>query len=412
MTNQHLNLVLWGATGFTGRLVAEYLADHSAADDIDWAIAGRNRTRLEEVRRSLGPDHGDLPILVGDAFDRDSLDEIAASTDVVCTTCGPYARLGTNLVAACVEHDTDYCDLTGEVHWVREMIDAHHDDARNSGVRIVHCCGFDSIPGDMGTYLVQSEAIDRFGGPCEQVRCYVWSIRGGISGGTAASMADTVALAAQDRDVRRVLTDPYALNPADNRPGTDGPIQSRPRFDRRIDGWTAPFMMAAVNEKVVRRTNALLGDRYGVDFSYRESSYTGDGLSGALRATSLAAGLGVFTAGMAAGPTRKLLEKFVLPDPGEGPDRDTIEKGRFTMRLFGDRPAGEDRDFDIVCEVSANRDPGYGATAMMLAESALCLAVDDSPDGLDGGVLTPASAFGSTLIDRLRDAGMTFDVLQ
>ena len=410
-TNRDFDLVLWGATGFTGTLTAEYLAEHAQISDLDWAIAGRNRDKLEQLRTSLGEDHADLPILVGDALDRASLDDIATRTKVVCSTCGPYAKLGSDLVAACVQTGTDYCDLTGEVHWVREMIDAHHQTARDNNARIVHCCGFDSVPSDLGTLLVQNEAIDRFGAPCEQVLCFIWHLRGGISGGTAASAAGVIAAARKDAQVRKTVTDPYGLNPPDNRPGIDGPPQQKPRFEPAVDGWSAPFVMATVNEKVVRRTNALLDDRYGNQFSYREASYMGRGASAAAKATMMSASLGAITAGLALRPTRKLIEKLVFPDPGEGPDRDTIENGRFTLRFHGKNPGGEDRGHDIVCEVAADQDPGYGATAVMLAESALCLAVDDA-DGLDGGVLTPASALGTTLIDRLRNAGLTFDVLE
>ena len=410
--NRDFDLVLWGATGFTGQLVTEYLADHPVGDQLDWAIAGRDREGLEKVRARLDAPHADLPILLGNAFDRASLDAIASRTDVICTTVGPYARLGSELVAACVDANTDYCDLTGEAHWVRQMIDEHHDQARDRGVRIVHCCGFDSVPSDLGVWLLQSDAIDRWGGPCPQVRCLIWNIRGGISGGTAASAAEAVAEAARNPEVGRLMADPYGLNPSDNRPDIDQPFQRTPAYEPTLDRWTAPFVMAAINEKIVRRTNALLDNRHGESFRYSEAVQTGQGLSAALRAVTMSAGLGALTAGLAIAPVRKLLERFVLPDPGEGPDEETIERGRFTMRLFGRHPNGVDRHFELVCEVGANADPGYGATAMMLAESALCLSLDDPEEGLNGGVLTPASAFGSALITRLRDAGMTFEMIQ
>lgn len=410
--SRQYDLVVWGASGFTGRLVAEYLAAHPDIDDVNWAIAGRNRGRLEDVRRSLGPPWRELPILLGDAFDRSSLDEIAGQTGVICTTVGPYSRFGSELVAACVDAGTDYCDLTGEVPWIREMIDTHHDTARRRRARIVHCCGFDSIPSDLGVWLVQSESSDRYGAPCERVDCFVRHLRGGISGGTTASMAEVVGQAAADATTRKVLTDPYALNPPERRSGPDGPPQSSPRYDARLGEWTAPFMMATVNEKVVRRTNALLDGDDGNGFRYRETMCTGKGASGAARAAMVTLGLAAFSAGMALKPTRKLLCQLLLPDPGEGPDRETIEGGGFSMQLFGRCPGKQPRDFDIAVEVGADLDPGYGATAIMLAESALSLAIDEPRQGAEGGVLTPATAFGPTLIDRLRRAGMTFDVIQ
>ena len=409
-SSRAFDIILWGATGFTGRLVAEYLADHPDIDDVDWAIAGRNRDKLQELRTELGDEFDDLPIVVADAFDRASLDDLARQTRVVCSTCGPYARLGDDLVAACVEAETDYCDLTGEVHWIRRIIERHHEQAEERGVRLVHCCGFDAIPSDLGISLVQSEAVDRFGNPCPEVRTIVWRIRGGMSGGTAQSFVEVIAEATRDPEVRRAVGAPYSLNPPGEQSGPDTGLQRTPRHDGPTDTWTAPFIMAAVNEKIVRRSNALLDYRYGRDFRYSESMRRGRGLTGALRAGTASAGIGLFTAALTLGPTRSLLQKFVLPDSGEGPDEEARQQGGFTVRLFGRHP-DDDGDNRVVCEVGADKDPGYGATSMMIGESALSLAFDDPDDGLDGGVLTPASAFGHTLIDRLEDAGMTFDVV-
>lgn len=411
-SSRPFDLVLWGATGFTGTLVAEYLSDHPEISDLDWAIAGRNRTKLDDLRSRLDPASDELPILLADATDRASLDAIARQTRVVCSTVGPYARFGSKLVAACVDAGTDYCDLTGEAHWIRRMIDTHHDQAQRAGSRIVHCCGFDSIPSDLGTQLVQSQARDRFGTVCDRIDLLVWKIRGGVSGGTAASMAQLIEEASCDRQARRCLADPYGLNPDGQRQGPDSPFQRRPRIHPELGAWTGPFLMAAINEKVVRRTNALLDYRYGRDFRYSEASHLGKGLPALVRATAMSAGLGAFGAAMSLGPTRALLQRFVLPDPGEGPDEEAIERGRFSVRLFGWGSDGGGDKFRIVVEVAADSDPGYGATAKMIGESALCLAVDDVDDGLDGGVLTPASAMGDPLIDRLDEAKISFDVLE
>lgn len=405
------DVVLWGATGFAGRLVAEYLAQH--AGELRWAIAGRTRAKLESLRDDLAgidPALAELPILVGDSFDRASLDAICEQTRVVCTTVGPYAKYGSQLVASCVAQGTDYCDLTGEPQWIRQMIDAHHDQARDTGARIVHCCGFDSIPSDLGTLMLQDFAQREFGAACQQIKFYVKSASGGFSGGTVASMSNLMEEAARDRDILKIVGHPYSLNPAGERHGPDGSLQQGPRYDEDIQAWTGPFVMASINEKIVRRTNALLDFPYGRDFRYGESTRFGKGAKGALLAGGFSAGMGAFTGLMALGPTRKLLERFALPDPGEGPSRDQIDGGHFNIELVGHGRAPDGPTFRLVGHVGADKDPGYGATAIMLAQSAICLAVDAIDDRPTGGVLTPASAMGMTLVERLRDAGMTFAV--
>lgn len=412
-TDRAFDIVLWGATGFTGRLVAEYLAEHYDPSDLDWAIAGRNQSKLRSLREDLSEIDrrwNSLPIRTGDAFDAGSLEAIASQTNVVCTTVGPYATYGTKLVAACVEHGTDYCDLTGEVHWIRKMIDAYQDEARLHGSRIVHCCGFDSVPSDMGTLMVQDYAEETYGVPCEQVDFYVFKASGGFSGGTVASMANAFEEAAEDESVRRTMGDPYGLNPAGERDGPDGSIQQGPRYDEQVEAWTAPFMMATVNEKVVRRSNALLGYRWGRNFRYREAMSVGSGASGALRAAGISGGLGAFMGAMSVEPIRKLLERTVLPESGEGPSREEIEQGGFEVRLVGTGEAPDEGTFEVEATVAGDRDPGYGSTAIMLGESAVCLALDETDTPIDSGILTPASGIGMPLVERLRDAGMTFRV--
>jgi short subunit dehydrogenase-like uncharacterized protein len=411
---REFDMILWGATGFVGRLVAEYLAGPDGAGDLDWAIAGRNRDKLESLREEL-VDHGDvgeLPIIVGDANNQDSLDAMAARTRVVCTTVGPYARYGTGLVEACVDHGTDYCDLTGEVHWVRQMIDRYHHQAEESGARIVHFCGFDSIPSDLGTLMVQEKAREDWGATCKEVKFFLMGASGGFSGGTIESMANLMTEASEDPSIMKVLGDPYGLNPQDERSGSDGGVQTGPRYDEDIDRWTGPFFMAPVNEKVVRRSNALRGWEYGGDFRYAEASAFGDGVGGALAAGGFTAGSALFNGAMALGPTRRMLQKFVLPEPGEGPSRDAIENGYFKVTIVGKGVSEKGHPFRVEGTVAADRDPGYGATATMLGESALCLALDgpEDPRVAGGGVLTPASAMGMALVDRLRGVGLTFDV--
>ncbi|MFU8805321.1 MAG: saccharopine dehydrogenase family protein [Bradymonadaceae bacterium] len=411
--DREFDVILWGATGFVGRLTAEYFAEKYADSQVRWAIAGRSLEKLEALRAGLSrgiPKLEDLPLIVGDCFDEESLHAMAARTRVMCTTVGPYAQYGDALVAACIEEQTHYCDLTGEVHWVRRMVDAHHEEARKKGVRITHCCGFDSIPSDIGTLLVQDHARRTYGAPCDRIKLVVWKLSGGLSGGTLASMSGLMEEMGRDREVRRIVGNPYALNPEGERSGPDKSFQQGVRFDDDIGIWTGPFVMASVNEAIVRRSNAILGYPYGRDFRYQESMRFGKGARGAVSAGGFAVGLGGFAAAMSLGPTRKFLEKFVLPSPGEGPSRESIEKGHFVMRLFGrgTSPGGE--PFEVRAEVAADKDPGYGATAIMLGESALSLASDEIDSPLEGGILTPASAMGMTLVKRLRQAGMRLEV--
>jgi len=402
VAERELDIVVWGATGFTGKLVAAYLAEHRP-EGLRWAIAGRDERKLQAVRDELAridAQLGELPILLADSHDRATLDALASKTKAVSSTVGPFAKHGSDLVAACVEQGTHYCDITGESHWVRRMIDAHHEAARAAGTRIVTCCGFDSIPSDLGCQLLQTEAIERHGAPCSEVTLYVDRVKGGMSGGTLASMANLLDEAGRDRSVRKVVGHPYGLNPEGERKGPDGPDAHG--VARAPDGgWTAPFVMAAINTRIVRRTNALLDYRYGREFRYGELMRFPPGPKGLMMATSLTAGLAAFTTMMVARPTRRLLTKRVLPKPGQGPSRAEREAGFWRMRLVGQ---GTARDVEVLVE--GDLDPGYGDTAKMLGESLLCLALDDL--GSEGGVLTPASAMGAPLRQRLVAAGMRF----
>lgn len=406
------DVVLFGATGFTGSLVAEYLARHYGSTDTRIALAGRDRTKLERVRATLRTIHGrtaEWPILVADASDEAALAAIAAQAEVVCTTVGPYAKYGGPLVAACVRHGTDYCDLTGEVQFIRRMIDAHHEDAVRTGARIVHCCGFDSIPSDLGTLMMQDAMRERHGGHLHEVRFFAGESRGGASGGTIASMLNLLEEVERDRSVLRIMGDPYALVPRDAR-GSDGSDQKGIGYDRELGMWTAPFVMAAINTRVVRRSNYLMDHAYGRDFRYSEAMSTGRGPKGAVFATVVTAGLGAFLGATAIPPMRKLLERHVLPKPGEGPDREARERGYFVIRLIGKGRAADGREITLRGRVEGKSDPGYGETAKMLSESALCLALDGAELDAPGGIRTPASTMGMRLVERLRAAGMVFTV--
>jgi short subunit dehydrogenase-like uncharacterized protein len=406
------DIVLWGATGFTGQLVAEYLTRHHGIDrDVRWALAGRNRAKLEQVRRDLAaidPKASTLPILIGDAGDRATLTQVVTPARVVITTVGPYAIYGKELVAACAEAGTDYVDLTGETQFARAIIDEFDARAKASGARIVHSCGFDSIPSDLGVLVVQEEMQKRYGTRAAEVKFYMGEMSGGISGGTIASMIHIFEGVAKDRGMRRLVGDPYALNPDRKDRGPDGRDQTSLRWDPDMQRWTAPFVMAAINTRVVRRSNALLGWAYGKDFRYSEVMSFKKGAKGLARAAGLTAGVGAFALAASFAPTRELLKKR-LPAAGEGPSKTSRENGFFVTRLLGIGEAKPGATAPrLLATVKGQADPGYGETAKMLTESALCLAKDEL--AAQGGVLTPASCMGMKLVDRLRRAGMTFSV--
>ena len=402
------DVLLWGATGFTGALVAEYLAQHyGVGRDLRWAIGGRSREKLESLRTelcSVDARARELPIVVGDSRDRASLDTLVRSARVVASTVGPFALHGRELVAACASAGTDYCDITGETPFIRDMIDAHHAKARETGARIVHCCGYDSIPSDLGTLMVQERMRETRGAYCGQVKFFAGENRGGISGGTIASMLNLVEEASRDARVRRVAGNPYALDPSRER-GPDGPDQRGVRWDPDLRRWTGPFLMAAINTRVVRRTNLLLDYAYGKDFRYSEAMSFSRGPKGWAMAAGMTVGIAAFVAAAVIPPVRVLLARTVLPLPGEGPSREARDSGFFTSRLVG-----VGHNVKLLGTVKGTSDPGYGETAKMLTESAVCLARDGDAIRRDGGVLTPASCMGMTLVARLRRAGMTFEV--
>lgn len=397
------DVVVWGATGFTGRLVAEYLLQtYGLNRDLRWAIAARSQTRLEQLRRELGDGAGELPILTAESHDSASLNALAQKTRAVISTVGPYALYGTELVEACVANGTHYCDLAGEVQWMRKMIDRYESAAKESGARIVHACGFDSIPSDLGVYFLQDAATQRFGKPCSQIRMRVKAMRGGASGGTIASMLNAMAEGKADRNVARIIVSPYSLNPENEQQGPDQRDQTGPVYDPDLDAWTAPFVMAGINTKIVRRSNALMGFDYGRNFRYEEAMLTGDGLGGRLKALQVTAGLGGVMLMGSIDWLRSLVANKLLPKPGEGPDREQREKGFFNIVFVG---CLDDRR--LRARVTGDRDPGYGSTSKMIGESGVCLALDDLDVG--GGFWTPASAMGKRLIDRLQaNAGLQF----
>lgn len=405
--NREFDVIVYGATGFTGTLVAEYLLRQYGLDgDLKWSIAGRSASKLEAVRNSLGEGAANLAITVADSGDRSALAELASRTRVVITTVGPYALYGSNLVSACVEAGTDYCDLAGEVQWIRKMVDKHHERARETGARIVHCCGFDSIPMDMGVFFLQQAANEKYGSYCHSIALFVKATKGTVSGGTIASMMNIVEEAKGDRSIARMMANPYALNPEGEREGPDERDQQKVLHDQLARCWTAPFLMAGVNTRVVRRSHALAGYPYGRDFRYRESVLTGKGIGGWFKGAMMTLGLGALVVGISFGATRKLLKKFVLPKPGEGPSPELQKSGFFNLMQIGELADGQ----IMKTRITGDQDPGYGSTSKMLAEAAVCLAQDELDT--QGGVLTPASSMGDKLLTRLRNnAGLTFEVV-
>jgi len=386
---KEFDVIVYGASGYTGRLVAEYLSRQYADDkDLNWAMAGRSADKLAAVRDEIGAPQ-DTPLVVADASDPASVDAMVKRAKVILTTVGPYQLYGSDLVTACAKTGTDYVDLCGEPPWMREMIDAHGEAAKASGARIVFSCGFDSIPFDLGVLFLQEEAKKKFGKPCTEVKGLVRKMKGTFSGGTAASLKATMAAAFKDPKVIELLKSPFALAP-----GFDGPKQpsgSKPQFDEEMGMWLAPFVMAPINTKNVHRSNFLMGHAYGDDFRYSEMLIAGPGDQGEATAKAVA------------GDTSLMGDD--APKPGEGPTKEEREAGHYDVLFIGRTADGE----EIRVGVAGDMDPGYGSTSKMIAEAALCLIRDRTDT--QGGVWTTAPAMGSALIDRLmRNAGLTFAV--
>jgi len=401
-----MDIIVFGASSFVGQILCRYLWQQYDKEDLQWAIAGRSESKLNALRESLGATAEQLPGLVVDASDPDALKSMCEQTRVIVSTVGPYALHGEPLVRACVETGTDYCDLTGEVQWIRRMITRYEEAAVASGARIIHCCGFDSIPSDYGVYFLQQNAHDRFDAWCNDIRMRVRSVRGGASGGTIASMVNVAIEASRDPKLRRELANPYSLCP----PGhglTAKQRQVRMEYDKLSQSWMAPFVMAAINTRIVHRSHALKGAPYGRDFLYEEAMLTGEGRAGVKRARRIGLGTRLFMVAIALPPLRWVLLKF-LPKPGEGPSPEEQENGFFELHFYGRTEDGD----KLAVKVTGDRDPGYGSTAKMLGETAVCLAMDLEKTDRPGGFWTPTTAFGDRLLRRLEQhAGLSFEVL-
>lgn len=390
MSSAKFDIVVYGATGFTGQLVAEYLTQHYKSDKtLKWAMAGRSLGKLKAVRDAIGAP-GNTPLIVADASDAASLRAMAEQTMSVITTVGPYQLYGEELLAACVATGTDYFDLCGEPIWMRQMIDKYEAAAKESGARIVFSCGFDSVPFELGAFFVQEEAKRVFGAPAARVKGRVRDMRGTLSGGTAASAKATFDAVAKDISLIAILNDPFALTP-----GFAGPKQpkgNRPLLEDDLQSWAAPFMMALINTRNVHRSNMLMGFPYGQDFVYDEMVLTGPGEKGEANAKRVMAANAEKT-----GPS--------APKPGEGPSKEERENGLFNLLYVAIAPDGR----TVRAGVTGDRDPGYGSTSKMISECAICMLRDVTD--VPAGFWTPGAAMQHKLIKRLRDnAGLTFAV--
>ena len=389
MSERKFDVIVFGATGYTGKLVAEYMKDEYGDDEnIKWAIAGRNMDKLMQVKNDLGL-KDEIEMIEVDSSDIDALNKMTCSTKCVLTTVGPYQLYGSDLVQSCASNGTDYVDLTGEPGWMYEMINLCKEQAEKSGSRIVFSCGFDSIPFDLGVYFLQKAFIEKNGKPAERIRGRVQAMNGEFSGGTIASLGATMATLKEKPELIKVLANPFSLSE-----GFEGPPQpddSKVILDEKINMWVAPFVMAPINTKNIHRSNFLLNHMYGENFEYDEMMIAGEGEDGKIIADAMT------TANPMGGDN--------VPQPGEGPSKESREQGNYDV-LF----VAESGDETMQARVTGDMDPGYGSTSKMIAESALCLVKDC--DALPGGIYTPAPSMGETLISRLvQRAGLTFDLI-
>jgi len=403
------DLVLIGATGFTGKLVAEYLAKEYGVknENFVWAIAGRSQNKLNDLKnylKDIDPEAQDIPALLADNHDRNSLDRITSVTRVIISTVGPYLKYGKKLVESCASNGTDYCDLTGEVPFIRESIDSYNTIAQKSNCRIIHSCGFDSIPSDLGVFMLQKEAIKRYGKPFNRVRLYARSMKGGLSGGTIASMIKISDYVRSKPELSGLLGNPHALNPDPQIfKGVDEPSLRSVKWDKNMNLWIYPFIMSGINTRIVRRSNALMDFLYGRSFKYSEVSSYSEGVFGYFRSILMLMGLALLKVGISFKTSLWFLKKFILPKPGQGPNRDKRENGFFSLLLVGSNKGNK-----ITLSIKGNKDPGYAATARMITESALSLILNCDSLPYASGVLTPASGIGEVLVLRLKNKGITF----
>ena len=405
------DLVVFGATGFTGRLVAEYLVREYRVknEKFVWAIAGRDNKKLETLKiflSEIDSEAKNLPTLIADSYDKNSLDSITSVSRVIISTVGPYLKYGKLLVESCASNGTDYCDLTGEVPFIRESIDSYDVLAKRNNCRIIHSCGFDSVPSDIGVLVLQQKAKSKFGKPFDKIKFYVRGMKGGPSGGTIESMINISSYISSRPELSGLLGNPYALNPdAQLLNGPDGSSLRSVKWDEKTKLWTCPFIMSGINTRVVRRSNALMGYSYGEGFKYSEVYSFNKGFFGFMKSFSMLIGMASLKIAISFRISLWLLRKLFLPAPGQGPSKEIRESGYFKVMLVGSLDEKK-----LNCIVTGDRDPGYAATAKMLSESALSLLLEKESIPDVSGVLTPASGIGDVIVFRLKDKGITFKI--
>lgn len=408
MDSKSLDIILFGATSFVGKITTQYLlTEIGLGNNVKWAIAGRSLQKLKQLKAELGSKAEAIPFIVADSSDSASLTEMCQQTRVVLSTVGPYALYGESLIEACVNNGNDYCDLTGEAYWIKKMLDKYQIRAEKTGARIINCCGFDSIPSDLGVHFLQQLSQKQLGTYCSDVKLRVKAMKGGVSGGTVASGIEMAKAVKKDPTLRRKMGNPYLLC----QPQTSivkQPRTLKPTFDKDFQAWSAPFIMETINSRVVLRSNNLQQQNALENFTYGEAVLTGKGRKGYFRALGVTLGLGSFALAAKNKFLRFLIQKFALPKPGQGPSPAQQENGFFDLRILG-----KNNQQTVLVKVTGDRDPGYGCTAKMLVQSGLCMAFDISRSDLCGGFWTPATAMGDKLITRLIDsAGMTFEALE
>ena len=395
-----LDLVIWGATGFTGKLVCEYIARSYDSKDLNWTIAGRNEEKLLKLKNRLNINN---PILIGNSNDKSSLEKICGKTKVICSTVGPYAIHGTELIRACVKMKTNYCDISGETQWIRKIIDTYHEKAKSLKIKIVNSCGFDSIPSDMGVYFCQSNCYKENGEYAHAINMRVAGMKGGFSGGTYNSLTNVIHEASVNKSVRKTLNNPYGLNPISEQSGPDKKDLRSVIYDKEAKSWIAPFVMAGINTKIVRRSNALFNYKYGKSFLYSEALLVGDGILGKI--IGYLSLIPILMVIQKKGSIIKRIVDLFVPKAGQGPSKKQRENGFYNLKFYFNSNRKK-----YLAKVTGDMDPGYGSTSKMLAECAVCLALDDTSNK-NYGVITPSVAFEENILQRLQNnAGLKFSI--
>ena len=408
--NIKYDLVIMGATGFTGKLVVEYLIRYYGTknEKFTWAIAGRNQKKLEKLKTSfheIDPHSKNLPILLVDSHDSILLDNMTSVCRLVISTVGPYLKYGKPLIKSCVKNSTDYCDLTGEVPFIRESIDLFEEKAKKNKCRIIHSCGFDSIPSDIGVLLLQTDSLRKFNRTCDEVNLYVRSIRGSFSGGTIESLINISNYTDLNPENKDILKSPFALDPRDSfKNDTRQSSLKSVKWNNDIQRWVCPFIMSGINTRIVRRTNSITNYSYGYNFRYSEVYSFNKGIKGFLKSIIMLVGLGLIQVSVKTKSLLWILRKFKLPKPGEGPSKEKRENGFFKLNIIGLINNTQKNSVTV----TGQGDPGYLATSKMLTESALSVLLEKEKLPTIYGVLTPASGIGIVLAERLKERGINF----